>query len=154
MYIQPAWPTAGTTILVLRFLQAEKQKYVCITGLTNCWHSCPHVTIFTSGKVKTRTYNWLDQLLPQLPPRYNFYDRKSENRYLQLAWHTYSCYPRLMIFTSGKMKTGTCNRHNTAAGRPAASTLNCPHITIFTNGKVQTDTCNRPRVGRKILTTG
>ena len=35
----------------LRFLRAEKRKHVRTTGLT-CWHSCPRVTIFTSGKAK------------------------------------------------------------------------------------------------------
>ncbi len=42
--------------------------------------------IFTSGKVKTRTYNRLDQLLAELPLYYNFYKRKSESMYMQPAW--------------------------------------------------------------------
>ncbi len=89
----------------LQFLQAEKRKHVRRIGLTSCWHNYPYITIFTKRKAKTRTYNRLDQLLAQLPSRYDFYNQKSENRYLQLAWHTFSCCPHVMIFISGKTKT-------------------------------------------------
>lgn len=37
----------------------QKKKYVDTTGLI-CCHSCPYITIFTSGEAKTGKCNWSD----------------------------------------------------------------------------------------------
>ena len=118
--------------------------------MQSAWHNCSccfRVTIFTSGKAKTCTCNrpdttaaaasalqflraekrkqvpatGLTNLHPQLlPPRYDFYELKSENRFLQPAWHTCSCCLRATIFTSGKAKTGTYDRRDTPAAAASA----------------------------------
>ena len=47
-------------------------------------------------------YNRPDQVLAQLPSRYNFYKRKSENRYVRPARQ--SCCPYIAIIAIKKAK--------------------------------------------------
>ena len=147
---------AGTPVLALRFLRAEKRKQIRATSLTHLlllpprydfynrkgedtylqpcrWHTCScctRVTIFMIGKAKIpacdpaagtpvaaapalrfsraeKRKQVRATSLAQLPPRYDFYERKSKDRYLQSDLRP---GPRVTIFTSGKVKTGTCNR--------------------------------------------
>ena len=70
-----------------------------------------------------------------LPPRYDFYERKSKNRYT-LSWKrpTGSCCSRATIFTSGKAKTGIpALLHGTSVQASCWS-----HITNFASEKAKT----------------
>ncbi len=92
---QPNIPAAVAP--ALRFLQAEKRKQVAATGLT------PAITTPVVAA-----------------PALHFYHRKSKNIYLWPAWHTCSCCPRVTIYTSGKVKIGTCNQPDTPAAAASA----------------------------------
>ncbi|WP_375449063.1 hypothetical protein [uncultured Nostoc sp.] len=88
-------PAAAAT--ALRFLPAKKRKQIPATNLTYL------------------------QLLPQ---RYDFYKRKSKNRYVQPAKHTCSCCPRIAIFAikKAKMAKDVSDKKALTAGTPAAGT--------------------------------
>ena len=58
--------TPAAVALALWFSRPKNRKQVPATGLTHL-----------------------------LPPHYDFYDRKSKNRYVRSAWHTCSCCPRV-----------------------------------------------------------
>ena len=108
-------PAPGITALTLRFLQTIKRKYVYITGLTNYWHSCPCVRIFTSGKTKIGTCdrpNTAANILTTsiAAPTLGFlWAKKRKHIYatgLTSYWHNCSDVP---IFTCKKAIKGMCN---------------------------------------------
>ena len=120
-------PAPGIAALTLRFLRAKKQKHIRATGLTSCWHRFLCVMIFTSGKAKIGTCDRPDTIAG-IPASgiaalaLQFLQAKKRKHVhatgLTSCWH--SC-PHVIIFTSGKAKTGTCNRPDIAASIPAAS---------------------------------
>ncbi len=84
---------AGIVSLTLQFLRAENEKQIRAIGLTQLPANL---------------------LLAQLPPHYDLYKRKSENRYVQPAWHScWYTYLRITIFRSGKVKTRSCDQLDT-----------------------------------------
>ncbi len=123
---------AGTVSLALRFLQAEKEKQIRAIGLTQLLAHLllaqlpPYYDLY-----KRKSENRYMVQLP-LPSHCDFYKQKSENRYVQPAWHSgWYIYLRITTFTSGK----TGKRYSC-----------CPRITIFTSRKTKTDMCNRPDI--------
>lgn len=48
--VQPVKQIANLAALILQFLSTKKNKQVCLTGLTSCWHICSCVTVFIQEK--------------------------------------------------------------------------------------------------------
>lgn len=110
--------TAATS--ALQFFQLTQQKWSRIYQIKNL----PLVTHL---------------LLKQFPLYYNFYERKSKNKYMRLArysyWHT--CYQQscahVTIYISKRAKTGTWY-------------IYCSRVAIFINTKSKAGIYNQPDI--------
>lgn len=101
-------PTA--TSYTLEFLQAKKPKQVLLTNLAQLQLLC--VPIFISGKAKPGIYNQPETPTVTAPVFANKKAKTAKGVLGKTAayWHIYSCCPHIMIFLTGKTKTGTCNK--------------------------------------------